>query len=714
MSIKSIEVNNVLSFDSLKIDSVKDINCLVGKNNVGKSNLFKLVRFFYGKIEGRRELSPELNSNYSAVGFIRIVFDTDRIFRIVTSQKNTNKKFFRHIANVLFSAEAEERITGRKVGSSSIPRGWILSAARKSERGWYSDYPITLNIKSDGTSEWDVKDRNVLKIINYLFPYLGVDARRLELHEWKIIWDLISRLKSFDVNKINNKNVLDFFDKQFGEQSKSYSSFISTINAAISTKKYSYREEVLSYIKAGLEGHSFVVNGQDLDMQSDGTNAYFFLDTLVTLMVALTRKEYISPFLFVDEPELGLHPKRCEALIINLSETFHKYRVGKGGKSIKKPFPNFFFFTHSPNLVKEVIKRFQENHQVLHVSKRESKTSRVVRLDSRYNKNNFLATFSDNEARLFFSDFILFVEGQTELEAFGNVKLRRQFEYLDNVDIYQNSSNTSNESINPSSTNAAIPYLFLFDADKAYSVTYLSTDEVKVDLKNNGALIELHKNKLKKAARYFSRGHSTIFKQQLKNIGYLEFFTNSNNKVNKILLTYEDRTAYNSFNRALQSYLLFNNVKLLSDTFEGCLICLSASELFYRWLKEKCNVNIDNIVKNARAINNEKRLVDFLRIRFNGKSETLLSKKVINKKKNVSGWALRYLSKIEAAFSKASAPSKTDGWVTSFLDFSIEQILAEAKAEKREFKELFKGYFPEFYDIIQRLHPDRYRELPYY
>lgn len=65
MSIKSIEIVNLLSFEKFKINNLEDINCIIGQNNVGKSNLLKLMRFFYSKLDDNKELPPSLHSQYS-------------------------------------------------------------------------------------------------------------------------------------------------------------------------------------------------------------------------------------------------------------------------------------------------------------------------------------------------------------------------------------------------------------------------------------------------------------------------------------------------------------------------------------------------------------------------------------------------------------------------------------------------------------------------
>lgn len=74
MSIKAIKIKNLLSFDEIEILNFKDINCIVGVNNVGKSNLLKLIRFFYNKLDNIKVLSPELNNRYSSYGSITITY----------------------------------------------------------------------------------------------------------------------------------------------------------------------------------------------------------------------------------------------------------------------------------------------------------------------------------------------------------------------------------------------------------------------------------------------------------------------------------------------------------------------------------------------------------------------------------------------------------------------------------------------------------------
>lgn len=100
MGIKSIRIKNILSFDDVYIDSFEDFNLIIGRNNSGKSNLLKVFKYFYEKLDEQRSIPLTLNSNYTPSGIITITYDTTRIKKIVTSTNN-NSRFHKHIYNTL-------------------------------------------------------------------------------------------------------------------------------------------------------------------------------------------------------------------------------------------------------------------------------------------------------------------------------------------------------------------------------------------------------------------------------------------------------------------------------------------------------------------------------------------------------------------------------------------------------------------------------------
>jgi len=468
MGIKSIKIINLLSFDELIINDFSDVNCIIGKNNVGKSNLLKLLKYFYLKLDNKKEITPNLNSSYSSFGSISIVYDTSRIKNIVTSRKVNGSKFFKHIYNLLFKDQVASLFEDFFSINNNIK---TFKDIKESDLEVKSTYELTLKINSDDSTEWSVKDKDIRNLLNFLYPFFEVETRHIDLYDWEKLWYIISKLKSFNLDKLKNDDIVNFFDSSISEDSKSYSEYVNKIDEIIDISKYSYREKVLNYIKVGLKGHTFTISGEELTYQSDGTNSYKYIELLLTLLIALTRREYITPTIYIDEPETGLHPKRNEELISKIYDVYKSFKktksVREAGK-YKTPYPIIMLSTHSPNVLKYVIKLFGVNQQVLHFSKKHNGSTKFAKMNSKYSNKRFLNVFSDNEARLFFSDFILFVEGATEIEVFGNMKLLDCFPGLKKVDVYQNTDLTMNY-MNPSYANLSIPYLVLYDADKFVS-----------------------------------------------------------------------------------------------------------------------------------------------------------------------------------------------------------------------------------------------------
>ncbi len=585
MSIKSIKIKNLLSFDELIIHNIEDINCIVGKNNTGKSNLLKLIRFFYNKLENKRELPPALNSNYSSCGSITIVFDTSRMYRIVTSQTNKGKSdFFKHIYNTLF------------------------------KEGQKESYELSLQINSNDSIHWSKSNQDLLYIISYLYPFFEVETRHINLYDWDKLWLIVSRLKSFNIKNIKDNEIVDFFDEKISLDSNAYKEYISTIQNITKTGQYSYREKVLNFVKAGLKGQTFLINDKSLETQSDGTNSHKFIEIALELLISLSRRDYISPTVYIDEPEIGLHPKKSEELIYKLYNVYNSYEKTteerEKGK-YKTPYPKIIFSTHSPNIVKEVIKLFDTKQQILHFSKNDKDITRVQKMNSIYKDKRFLNIFSDNEARLFFSSFILFVEGETELEIFGNKKLMQKFPILKKIDIYKSSSNVLGANVNPNHVNSAIPYLFLFDADKIYSFQTDDLDKTKkrIKLENKNEKLYILPDGKKEENIEFEK---LISKYQL---GFNKKFKNKVNILRNIQNIFKETYTFNSKNFSinesnkyieqlnyLKIYLNQKNVFFVHTTIEESLIHKKNENLFFEWLEIYYNLNIEDFLYNKREV----------------------------------------------------------------------------------------------------------------
>jgi predicted ATP-dependent endonuclease of OLD family len=722
MAVKKIEITNVLSFKSIVIDDIADMNCIVGKNNVGKSNLLKSIVFFYKKLEGVKELPPELFSNYDIKGCISVTFDISRMIKI-------------HKANITnpFYSFAVRKLT---------PTDDLFRSELSTE------FTLSLYIKNDQSTYWSTRDNQVLNLISYLYPFFYIEPRHMSLHNWDSLWDLVSRIKSFNLKHVDRKEIHSFFDEHLNQKNKkSYSEYLSFIEDFMSTKNSSHKEKIMSYINAGIKGREFEINNSSLMVQSDGTNSYHYIETYLNILIRISKKEYITPFVFIDEPEVGLHPKMCEKLIQNICDSYN-YPEGVG-LSVRQP--SVFITTHSPNIVKEVILNFDDKQKVISfdLDKNSSKPhTRLHVMNSNYENTTFKNIFSDNESRLFFSKFILFVEGETELELFGNKLLSKYFCNLKDIDIYASSNNNISEKINPSYLNTSIPYLFLFDSDKAWDFKFEANSKPKINFKKNGTLLNFKNDNLLNDLKKLNKGYSKEARDSSKLVSEIIDFGINTPKICKTKQSFKDRATYERFQNNVKKYALMKNCYLISTTIEGVLINKNTKDLFAKWMALDSLISVDVSDIRKRLVNRkyitDDLLFDYMRVIFNGKSEILTDYKLFNiglynkwkaendkltqqcncscncakcslgmsnKYENDKLRKTSYLSKLlmgqlEKKTIKNASLKKTNGWVSRFMDFSIKEIELSSRSKGTDFKDEFKLYFPELHDILTRLQPD--------
>ncbi|HHQ4556169.1 TPA: AAA family ATPase, partial [Aeromonas veronii] len=180
MGIKSIHISNVLSFDDLRLDDIKDINCIIGQNNVGKTNLSKVINYFYSKLKNENILPLELNSRYSPTGKISITYDTTRLKSVLSASKN-NSKYQKFAYKSIFKSEIFQEED-------------MIKRLKKTSKGRYQ-YILTLTLDRNGAVSWSEKDENAREVISRIYPFYAIDTRRLDLYDWSKIWNSISQLK---------------------------------------------------------------------------------------------------------------------------------------------------------------------------------------------------------------------------------------------------------------------------------------------------------------------------------------------------------------------------------------------------------------------------------------------------------------------------------------------------------------------------------------
>lgn len=640
-------------------------------------------------MEGDRVLPPKLNSNYSEFGYIELMFDTTHISKIVNTPRNSKNQYFQHVRKTLLRQETESRVS--KGASSGKLKTRI---------------PLRLYVTNRGDYYFEKYDRSALRILNDLFPLFGIDARRIDLHNWDNLWDYLGNLRPFNANQFENE--FKKFIKE-NESLKEYYGNIFLVNELSQTEKYSYRDKLKNFIKAGLKGERFLVDGNDLTRTSDGSNSYSYIMTTLRLVGYLTRYSYQTPLIFIDEPELGLHPKLAERLINDYELIVDNNYYDDMGEETSSSRPSLYLSTHSPNIVKQVIKSFRSSHNIFHFSTNKNFCTTVNTAKSRIEDSSIAGNFTDNEARLFFSSYILFVEGETEVEYFNCQALIKKFPHLIDVDVYHAPNNKKNKVINPEFVNTKVPHLFLYDADKAISSSVDINRKVKYKNKSGG-LAGFSKEELRQLRiannRSFNRNRRYVnsnimsFERQLGRTYQTKAYS-------------EELVVRNEFKKIIKSlnYLVKGMNKFyIAGTFENALINVGTKKLLLSWLRDEVKLNLFPLANRLKQSNmfSENDLILLLCLYFGGKTECLTKLKGV--KKNFKGRKVLkdLIERLESLLDdklEASGVSseKTSGWVSSYTEYSIRQIELECRETGTEFYNEFRVYFAELNDIIKKL-----------
>ena len=192
--------------------------------------------------------------------------------------------------------------------------------------------------------------------------------------------------------------------------------------------------------------------------------------------------------------------------------------------------------------------------------------------------------------------------------------------------------------INPSYSNTAIPYLFLFDADKIYSFKRDSANPKirKLTFENkNKNLYRLPDGKLEneqevdKLIKKYKKGFNKKYKDKLVTIQKLKTIHNKEFNFNKLSFRINEVEEYKECIELIQTYLNQYKVKFLHTTIEEILINSKAKNLFFKFLEQDNEIKIDNFLYNIRSVGY---IVSFCKERVGiGKIKLLKPRKRIKK-----------------------------------------------------------------------------------
>lgn len=647
MSIKSIKIRNFKSIESidLSFDDKTLISCFLGKNGVGKTNIFAAINYFYLNLENVHvgNVVDSVNT-YNSSCEISVVYDFSNIIPKLNTQYNE---------------ELHEEL-------KQLAKDCVI--LRKSRKLVMNKIKLTLKQDKNGKITWN-QNLKVRKIIAKLFPLYIINTRKLDLITWEKIWDTINDLAS-DYPKVSDEEVVEILDTAFEsiynkyEKSKKFVEKLFKDNQ-IALDKYHNIQRFKYMFMTIFGGEDFLNDGKNLDFYSDGINSFLYIKLLFSIICHISSLSCKSPLILLDEPEIGLHEAKVEELIDVISTTINK---------------NVFVLvnTHSPKIILELIANDNEINIYRLFLKKSHTQLRCLDVNWLRSLRHVITT---KETSCYFSDYLLFVEGESEYQLFKNKGLQKLFPFINKVHIYPYGSNNAIiKYVCPLYINIGIPYVTILDIDKI--ITFQENNSQYTAYTSSEELNPLKSTIVKKRdkMRYFSAKKSV--KQSLQS--EFERVINKNFSF-KHDCNYVEDINYEKLIYSAKKLCAYNNVSVNSTTIEGLLINANNVDLFIDFCLESF-VDKKDILLKIQAITDAKEKSALLRLFFFGKLDCCVNEVVsINEFKT----------------KQKITDTKADGWINKWLNWFIDKKCP--KENDNQAQEVFKQYFPEFFETLQMI-----------
>lgn len=639
MSINKIIIRNFKSIDNLEL-SFNDkitISCFLGKNGVGKTNLFNAIDYFYDNLDSNnvKKILDIVNA-YNSKCEISIIYD------LTEFDVKINNDFLKDMFSNLCECAKEKRKT------------FHLSKLTADQ------IKVTMTQDKNGIIRWN-QTAEVRKTLKKLFPLYVINTRNLDLITWNKVWDTISALsastsqKSDDaINEILDNAFEEIYENKYHDSKSIIEEMFLENN--ITLDKYHFESRYKYMFMTRFNGEHFFNDGRSLDFYSDGLNSYTYIKILVSIICKISDISCKSPLIILDEPEIGLHEAKIEELVESISKSINEYSF-------------LLINTHSPKLIRELIINNLEINiyrmylRNLHTMCKKLETNWLMR------QKHIITT---RETACYFSDYLLFVEGETEYQLFNNKRLRNLFPFLKDIHVYPNASNgVMLKYVCPKYLNIGIPYYIVFDIDKV--INFNSYNGKKKPKLRKNDINPINKKRLDIKLSFFNNKiDESIIIDKINRICNNELFDYKKD------LNYINDGKYNELIRLIKEYCVKYNICINSTTIEGELINKNNIDLFLDYCSySKYNENIIKKLKAEKDINEK---VALTRLFFCGRLD-LGDSKLIN---NQTFTKVTYLA------------DKTDGWVNKWLDYFWDNFLEKSKDKCL----CFKTYFPDFYNTL--------------
>ncbi len=641
MGISKVRIENFRTIDRMDLDMKETgISCLIGKNGVGKTTIINAIRYLYKVAEQPYEIEQIIDKKnpYVQKTKIELVFDFAKL-----NKKTRNQ----YIEDNL--ADFKKYIKDEKL-------------------------PLKMTQYKNGLVEWyPINDVYKVRRLIRVFPVYIVDTRDISLYEWSELWDLVCDIAISGIEQDSNlvkNNLTSVFKEIYGEKYARVHGILENIfrEEKITINERDYKRRFKNAIVTNFGGDIFKVNEESIGYYSAGMNSLKYITLFLKLIVELSETAWKDITIIFDEPEISLHPQYIDDLADVVASFGYKNAI--------------VISTHSTHLISALIRNYANIHfyQVYSVNGY-AKIKRVK--DFFAEKDKYL--IGDEEAASYFSDAIVFVEGQTEIQLLRNKKIIELYPFLKKVTCYNTKSNDSTTRLIIPSQGAAIPFLNIVDMDKILSYSQRTH---RFNIKSGNITVNPlgKKENQERENYYFYSQRKQLTYGQRKEIGELikqEFYTDTSSFVlagNK----------YYNLISAVKNYCKVYNCIPLRTTVEGVIVCSQSIDVILEWLKVSWMPEKYEDFENDISIFERSKQEVIIRCILHGKLDNLLNYHE-NGKRQVE-------DSVYKVIKDYSMGTKVDGWVLNFINWYFEHYMYKSEEENRE---LFARTFPEINEVLQ-------------
>lgn len=668
MSLTRIKIENYKSISTCDL-CINDLNLLIGENGSGKTNVLDAIRYFYDNLLANNVSNDiyDVNNKYSNCVKIILYFDLQEFVKIAKTNTDSMVGIYDDLPSEIKYVNYYKSI----ISLASRAKDNVLALELKQIKG--------------RAIEWNYayEDRSIVKS---LFPFFYVDTRNLDITKWSYIWDIFSELakiSNFERNSIEYK-ICEIIDNN-QEMAKKFEGIKSILESSnVEIKKSTSKSFAKILTQMYFSGNTIFQKGRELNYYSTGTNTVKYIELLLKSINELARTKLKEPIVLFDEPEISLHHSFIDELSYAITEVNQKV--------------NIFLSTHSSRMIKNIATQCE--HINLYNIKLIDNYTYIKPMEKfvQYSpKSKYRVT--DDHINSYFSNSILFVEGETELELFANPYLKALYPKLKKVDVFKAMTDEPLLNImHPNKVKTITPYICLIDLDKAldYNVENNKLSIKKEYFKNTDKEKFLFRNKKEKSVY---RAHTRNRIEKMANGLRVHFY--------KPFYSCKDDSFY-ALVREMQSYLLQYRVFAFKTTIEGALINENSYDFALSYLEsvnskkdfEEFSAWLRSLLKNDQ--------LNLLRMSYRGKSDLL------------QGYTKRMKASLgeekSLIMDKIMIEQKACGWISNYIDMFFKENTEHSNLTPKSFEtyieneenkncilKKFSNSFPEIHSLISKI-----------